>query len=205
MLVISLFRKDTICLSKTVAHLFWFWIFPLERNLQYSSPQCNRIGEEFNFKSVREKSDERYGFNRSRKTMPGSDGVDTPGRSYWSESKSGWGSPDEARKVGRWIKDGNLSESYESYGNAGGRICHPMAVGEMWLPRTAIRRRQETLPPVRHPTAPEPLMLHSAKRWKGKGSRIHRFLGLSSVYQGPIVIYRHHAPKVVIWYCGNCY
>ena len=55
---------------------------PLERNLQYSSPQCNRIGEEFNFKSVREKSDERYGFNRSRKTMPGSDGVDTPGRSY---------------------------------------------------------------------------------------------------------------------------
>ena len=35
--------------------------------------QCNRIGEEFNFKSVREKSDERYGFNRSRKTMPGSD------------------------------------------------------------------------------------------------------------------------------------
>ena len=44
--------------------------------------QCNRIGEEFNFKSVREKSDERYGFNRSRKTMPGSDGVDTPGRSY---------------------------------------------------------------------------------------------------------------------------
>ena len=34
------------------------------------------------FKSVREKSDERYGFNRSRKTMPGSDGVDTPGRSY---------------------------------------------------------------------------------------------------------------------------
>ena len=57
-------------------------LFPLERNLQYSSPQCNRIGEEFNFKSVREKSDERYGFNRSRKTMPGSDGVDTPGRSY---------------------------------------------------------------------------------------------------------------------------
>ena len=57
-------------------------ISPLERNLQYSSPQCNRIGEEFNFKSVREKSDERYGFNRSRKTMPGSDGVDTPGRSY---------------------------------------------------------------------------------------------------------------------------
>ena len=44
--------------------------------------QCNSIGEEFNFKSVREKSDERYGFNRSRKTMPGSDGVDTPGRSY---------------------------------------------------------------------------------------------------------------------------
>ena len=43
--------------------------------------QCNRIGEEFNFKSVREKSDERYGFNRSCKTMPGSDGVDTPGRS----------------------------------------------------------------------------------------------------------------------------
>jgi len=33
--------------------------------------QCNRIGEDFNFKSVREKSDERYGFNRSRKTMPG--------------------------------------------------------------------------------------------------------------------------------------
>ena len=51
--------------------------------------------------------------------MPVSDGVDTPGRSYWSESKSGWGSPDEARKVGRWIKDGNLSESYKSYGNAG--------------------------------------------------------------------------------------
>ena len=55
---------------------------PLERNLQHPSPQCNRIGEEFNVKSVREKSDERYGFNRSRKTMPGSDGVDTPGRSY---------------------------------------------------------------------------------------------------------------------------
>ena len=52
----------------------------------------------------------------------------------------------------------------KSDGNAGGRICHPMAVGEMWLPRTAIRRRQETLPPVRHSTAPEPLMLHSAKR-----------------------------------------
>ena len=31
-------------------------------------------------------------------------------------------------------------------------------------PRTAIRRRQETLPSVRHPTAPEPLMLLSAKR-----------------------------------------
>ena len=43
-----------------------------------------------------------------------------------------------------------------------------MAVGEMWLPRTAIRRLQETLPPVRHPTAPEPLMLHSARDEKGK-------------------------------------
>ena len=43
-----------------------------------------------------------------------------------------------------------------------------MAVGEMWLPRTAIRRRQETLPPVRHPTAPEPLMFHSARDEKGK-------------------------------------
>ena len=71
-------------------------ISPLERNLQYSSPQCNRIGEEFNFKSVREKSD----------------------------------------------------------GNAGGRICHPLAVGEMWLPRAGIRRWQETLPSVRHQTAP---------------------------------------------------
>ena len=115
--------------------------------------QCNRIGEEFNW---------------SRKTMPGSDGVDTPGRSYWSESKSGWGSPDAARKVSRWNEDGNLSESYESYGNAGGRICHPMVVGEMWLPHTAIRRRQETLPSVLHPTAPEPLMLHSARDEKGK-------------------------------------
>ena len=37
-------------------------------------------------------------------------------------------------------------------------------VEEAWLPHTAIRRRQETLPSVRHPTAPEPLMLHSAKR-----------------------------------------
>ena len=43
-----------------------------------------------------------------------------------------------------------------------------MAVGEMWLPRTAIRRRQETLPSVRHPTASEPLMLHSARDEKGK-------------------------------------
>ena len=42
-----------------------------------------------------------------------------------------------------------------------------MAVGEMWLSRTAIRRRQETLPSVRHPTAPEPLMLHSARDEKG--------------------------------------
>lgn len=38
----------------------------------------------------------------------------------------------------------------------------------MWLPRTAIRRRQETLPPVRHPTAYEPLMFHSARDEKGK-------------------------------------
>lgn len=50
---------------------------------------------------MREKSDERYGFNRSRKTMPGPDGVNTPGRSDRSKSKSGRGSPDEARKVGR--------------------------------------------------------------------------------------------------------
>ena len=28
---------------------------PLERNLRHSSQQCNRIGEEVNFKSVREK------------------------------------------------------------------------------------------------------------------------------------------------------
>ena len=28
---------------------------------------------------MRKKSDERSGFNRSRKTIPGSDGVDTPG------------------------------------------------------------------------------------------------------------------------------
>ena len=77
----------------------------LEHNVRFSSwkeicstplSQCNRIGEEFNLKSVREKSD----------------------------------------------------------GNAGGRIYHPMAVGEMWIPHTAIRRRQETLPSVRHPTAP---------------------------------------------------
>ena len=54
------------------------------------------------------------------------------------------------------------------YGNVGGRICHPMAVGEMWFPRTAIRRRQEALPSVRHPAAPEPLMLHSARDEKGK-------------------------------------
>ena len=57
-------------------------ISPLERNLQYSSAAMQSHWEEFNFKSVREKSDERYGFNRRRKTMPGSDGVDTPGRSY---------------------------------------------------------------------------------------------------------------------------
>ena len=163
-------------------------LFPRRKEI-CSTPlsQCNRIGEEF---------------NRSRKTMPGSDGVDTPGRSYWSESKSGWGSPDEARKVGRWIRDGNLSESYESYGNAGGRICHPMAMGEMWLPRTAIRRRQEMLPSVRHPTASEPLMLHSAKRWQGKGSRIHRFLGLSSVYRRPSIILRRHDSwhgNMVLW------
>ena len=43
-----------------------------------------------------------------------------------------------------------------------------MAVGEMWLPHTAIRRRQETLPHVRHPAAFEPLMLHSAGDEKGK-------------------------------------
>lgn len=43
-----------------------------------------------------------------------------------------------------------------------------MAVGEMWLPRTAIRRRQEMLLSVRHPTALEPLMLHSARDEKGK-------------------------------------
>ena len=38
----------------------------------------------------------------------------------------------------------------------------------MWLPHTAIRWRQETLPSVRHPTASEPLMLHSARDEKGK-------------------------------------
>ena len=37
----------------------------------------------------------------------------------------------------------------------------------MWQPRTSIRRRQETLPPVRHPTASEPLMFHSARDEKG--------------------------------------
>ena len=43
-----------------------------------------------------------------------------------------------------------------------------MAVGEMWLPCADIRRRQETLPSVRHPADFEPLMLHSAGDEKGK-------------------------------------
>ena len=58
-----------------------------------------------------------------------------------------------------------------------------MALGSFGLSRPRQARSEGLLPSYRHPEAPEPLMLLSAKRWKGKDSRIHRILGLSDVYQ----------------------
>ena len=78
-----------------------------------------------------------------------------------------------------------------------------MAVGEMWLPRTAIRRRQETLPPVRHPTAPEPLMLHSARDEKGKAQESIGSWTFPAFIRGQSLFSGITIPKVVIWYCGN--
>ena len=78
-----------------------------------------------------------------------------------------------------------------------------MAVGEMWLPRTAIRRRQETLPSVRHPTAPEPLMLHSARDKKGKAQEsigswaFPTFIGGLPLFSGITI------PQVVMRKCGD--
>ena len=80
-----------------------------------------------------------------------------------------------------------------------------MAVGEMWLPRTAIRRRQETLPPVRHPTAPEPLMLHSARDEKGKAQESIGSWAFPAFIRGLPLFVGITISKVVIWHCGNCY
>jgi len=80
-----------------------------------------------------------------------------------------------------------------------------MAVGEMWLPRTAICRRQEALPSVRHPTALEPLMLHSARDEKGKAQEsigswaFPAFIRGQSLFSGITIL------KVVTWCCGNCH
>jgi len=80
-----------------------------------------------------------------------------------------------------------------------------MAVGEMRLPRTAIRRRQETLPPVRHPTAPEPLMLHSARDEKGKAQESIGSWAFPAFIRGHSLFIGITIPDVVIWYCGNCH
>ena len=78
-----------------------------------------------------------------------------------------------------------------------------MAVGEMWLPRTAIRRRQETLPPVRHPAAFEPLMLHSAGDEKGKAQESIGSWAFPAFIRGLPLFSGITIPDVVIWYSGN--
>lgn len=75
----------------------------------------------------------------------------------------------------------------------------------MWLPRADIRRRQETLPSIRHPAAFEPLMLHSAGDEKGKAHESIGSWAFPAFIRGLPLFDGITISQVVIWYYGNCH